>query len=123
MPIEPVELCGRRAFVVEDEWMVSELVQDMLVELGYKIAGTASRMEEAVSKSKSVDFDIAVLDVNLNGQMTFPLAEALASRGIAFVFLTGYGQSIFPDAFKTRPVLQKPFLQPELKRILETALA
>jgi len=114
---------GKRALIVEDEWLVSELVQDMLIELGYQIAGTASRMEEAVAKTSSVEFDIAVLDVNLRGQLTFPLAENLASRGVAFVFLTGYGQAVLPDAFRSRPILQKPFMQPELARVLAAALA
>ena len=68
-------------------------------------------------------FDVAILDVNLSGETTGPVAEALAARGTPFVFATGYGEHGLPEQFRDRPLLKKPFQIDSLKRMLETALA
>ena len=109
--------------VVEDELMIRMLLEDMLTELGFTVAAEASRIEDAVKAAKTADIDIAVLDVNLNGQTTGPVAEALAARGTPFVFATGYGAQGLPEAFRNRPTLKKPFQLDGLKQMLEAALA
>src|SRR5712675_3612303 len=73
---------GLRVFVVEDEAMVSMLIEDTLADIGCSVAGTAARLDEAMNKATSLDFDLAILDVNLNGVRAYPLAEVLAKRGI-----------------------------------------
>jgi CheY-like chemotaxis protein len=116
-------LTGRRVLVIEDESMVMMLLQDMLEDIGCVVVGSASRIAEATEKARSLAFDAAILDVNLNGVQTFPVAAALAKRGVGFVFATGYGTASLPPEFAGTPVLQKPFEQQELERALRAALA
>jgi CheY-like chemotaxis protein len=108
----------RRVLVVEDEILIGMLLEDMLSDLGYEIAATASRVDEAAAFAKDAQFDAAILDVNLNGQDVYPVAAILAGRGIPFVFATGYGERGLPHAFQDRPTLQKPFQQETLERQL-----
>lgn len=123
--LEPPHKClvGRRVLVIEDESLVSMLLEDTLAEIGCEIAGLASRFNDAMKKAISLSFDVAILDVNLNGQQTFPIAEALNERGLPFVFATGYGSGSLPAQLQHAPVLQKPFHQYELERALGAALA
>lgn len=116
-------LAGRRVLVIEDESMVSMLLQDTLADMGCEVIGVASRFNDAIEKAKSLSFDVAILDVNLNGAHTFPIAEMLAERGRAFVFATGYGAASLPASLHRAPVLQKPFHQRDLERALRAALA
>jgi CheY-like chemotaxis protein len=113
---------GARVLVVEDEAMIRMLLEDMLGELGFIVAAQAARVEEALEAAKTVAFDVAILDVNLNGQTIVPVAEALDARGMPFVFATGYGELNLPEAFRDRPTLKKPFQMDGLVRTLEIAL-
>jgi CheY-like chemotaxis protein len=113
---------AKRVLVVEDELMIRMLLEDMLGELGYAIAAEAGRLEEAMEAVRSADFDLAILDVNLNGQPIAPVADALAARGTPFVFATGYGDRGLPDAHRNRPVLKKPFQMEGLREMLQSAL-
>jgi CheY-like chemotaxis protein len=116
------DLRGRRVLIVEDESMVMMLMQDFLDDIGCEVAGVAGRLKEAHDKIGALAFDVAVLDVNLNGQQTFALArEILASRG-AVVFSTGYGAGMLPPDLRHVPILQKPFHQQDLERALRGAL-
>ena len=94
------------------------LLEDMLGDLGYQVAGTASRVEEAVRLARESEIDGAILDVNLNGQDVYPVAEVLTERGVPFVFATGYGERGLPPAYQQRPAMQKPFQQETLQREL-----
>jgi CheY-like chemotaxis protein len=116
------DLAGRRVLLVEDEALVSMLLQDTLEEIGCAVVAAASRFDDALEKARSVSFDIAILDVNLDGRYTFPIAEALAARGSPFVFATGYGANRLPDTLKNVPVLQKPFQQQDLEQALLAAV-
>jgi CheY-like chemotaxis protein len=116
------DLAGRRVLLVEDESLIIMLIEDALADLGCEIAGVASRFEDAISKARTLAFDIAVLDVNLNGLRTFPIAEIIKARGIAFVFATGYGSTSVPEGLNTVPILQKPFAAGELGEALSAAL-
>jgi CheY-like chemotaxis protein len=107
---------ARRILVVEDEVLISMLLEDMLTDLGYEVAATASRVEEALALARTAEIDAAILDVNLNGEDVFPVADVLAGRSIPFVFATGYGERALPAAYKERPTLQKPFEQSALGR-------
>ncbi len=114
---------GKRVLVVEDELMIRMLLQDMLTDLGYTLAGEAGRIEEAVALSKQCEFDVAILDVNLNGQPISPVVEILVERGLPFVFATGYGQRGVPEPYRQTPTLQKPFQSDALARAIEAATA
>jgi CheY-like chemotaxis protein len=113
---------AKRVLIVEDELMIRILLEDMLRDLGYTIAGEAGRVEEALEAARNVDFDLAILDVNLNGQPVLPVADALAARGTPFVFATGYGDRGMPEPYRDRPTLNKPFEIVELKRVLDAAI-
>jgi CheY-like chemotaxis protein len=116
------ELTGKRVLIVEDEALVVMLIEDALAELGCEVAGIASRFDDALAKAQSLSFDVAILDVNLNGQRSFPIAEALGRRGIAFVFATGYGMAGLPSDIAHSAVLEKPFHLQDLRDALEAAL-
>jgi CheY-like chemotaxis protein len=113
---------AKRILVVEDELMIRMLLEDMLGELGYTVAAEAARIEEALEAAKNADFDIAILDVNLNGQPISPVADALVARGMPFVFATGYGERGLPEPYRDRPTLKKPFQMDGPKQMLQTAL-
>jgi CheY-like chemotaxis protein len=122
MKADEIELSGRRVLVIEDEWIVTLLIQETLADIGCEVVGTASRFDDAAEKARSLSFEVAILDVNLNGRQTIPIAEALAERGVAFVFATGYGAANLPESLRTAPILQKPFHQRDLERALRAAL-
>jgi len=106
-----------RILVVEDEIIVALFMEDILKEFGYEVADVVGHLDDAMACS--ADFDIAVLDVHLNGHSVFDFADILAARGVPFVFATGYGERSVPDRHRSRPVLQKPFQPEDLKRVLE----
>jgi CheY-like chemotaxis protein len=107
--------------VIEDELMIRMLLQDMLDDLGHTLAGEAGRIDEAVTLAKQAEFDIAILDVNLNGEPISPVVEVLVERGLPFVFATGYGQRGVPEAYRRTPTLQKPFQADALAKALAAA--
>ena len=116
--IDAAQLRGLRVLVVEDEMMVSMLIEDMLGDLGCIVVGPASRLDEAMELAAAGGIDCAVLDVNLGGQPIFPLADVLRERGWPFAFATGYGDAGLRDVDKGTPVLQKPFREGDLARVL-----
>ena len=111
-------LKGLRVLVVEDEMMVSMLIEDMLSDLGCIVVGPASRLDEAIELVNATELDCAVLDVNLGGQPIFPLADLLREKGAPFAFATGYGDAGLRDVDRGSPVLQKPFREGDLARVL-----
>ncbi len=118
-------LNGKRVFLVEDETLVAMLVEDMLADEGCVVAATATRIGEALKLAgdTALEIDFAILDVNLAGEPIFPVAEALAARGVPFAFATGYGAGGLPDEWKNRPTLQKPFTSSEILAVLNRVLA
>jgi DNA-binding response OmpR family regulator len=102
--------------------MIRMMVADMLEELGYTIAGEAGDIDEGIRLVQAVDFDIAILDVNVNGKVITPVAEAVQMRGLPLVFATGYGAQGLPEKFRDRPTLQKPFQIETLARTIEAVL-
>ena len=116
-------LKGIRVFVVEDEFAVLMLMEDMLMELGCELVGSASRMAEAIEGAQNSGCDAAVLDVNINGQPIDPVAEVLATRHVPMVFSTGYGRTGVSARWRDHQVLQKPYRVEELAAALTRALA
>ena len=114
----PPGLEGLRVLVVEDEMMVAMLMEDMLVEFGCIVVGPASQLDEAIALAHIGAIDCAVLDVNLGGQPIFPLADLLRAKGAPFAFATGYGDAGLRDVDRGSPVLQKPFREGDLARVL-----
>jgi CheY-like chemotaxis protein len=114
---------GKRILVVEDELMIRMLLEGMLTDLGHTVAAEAGSIEEAMGLAKDAEFDVAVLDVNLNGQPITPVAEILVQRGLPFIFASGYGTRGVPAPFQSRPTLQKPFQVEALAQAIEAAAA
>lgn len=112
-----------RILIVEDEMLVAMNIEDMLLELGHEVAGIASRLEPALALAREGRFDVAMLDVNLAGDRSFPVADLLAERGIPFVFATGYGPEGIDPKYRDRPVLQKPFRARDLAAAVEALAA
>jgi CheY-like chemotaxis protein len=114
---------GRRVLVVEDEAMVAMLVEDMLTELGHSVVGPAMRLDRALPLAREAEFDFAILDVNLGGQLSYPVAEVLRARGIPFIFATGYGRNGVEDAYRDTITLMKPFERSDVQRAFARTLA
>ena len=108
----------RRALVVEDEVIVGMLLEDMLGALGCEVAAISTHLEEALTLARTLDIDFAVLDINLDGQQSFPVADVLSGRGVPFVFATGYGAKFLKPPYSGTPTLQKPFQLGDLERMI-----
>jgi DNA-binding response OmpR family regulator len=116
-------LPGRRILVVEDEMLVAMTLEAMLDEAGCRIVGPFGRLGAALKSAHADEIDAALLDVNLHGEMVFPVADALERRNIPFIFVTGYGAVGMPPRFKDRPVLTKPYKTPTLLALLVAVLS
>lgn len=108
-----------RILIVEDEIVVALFMEDLLAEFGYQVAGVVSHLDQAMARER--DYDLAVLDVHLNGKPVFDFADRLAGEGVPFIFATGYGERDLPERHRGRPVLPKPFSPQDLRRALEQA--
>ena len=119
----PAPSSRRRVLVVEDEIMIRMLLEDMLDDLGYEVVGTAGTLDEALGLARQADVDLAILDVNLNGNPVYPVADALAARKVPFMFSTGYGEQGLPESYRDCQLLQKPFQLENLERVLEMVVS
>ncbi|MGH8146695.1 MAG: response regulator [Rhodanobacteraceae bacterium] len=116
------DLSGCRVLVVEDDAMLSMLLQDLLTEMGCVIAGSASRFEDASHKCGALEFDVALLDINLRGERTLSIAETMLERHQPFILATGYGVTMLPESLRAAPMLQKPYRKQDLECALWDAL-
>lgn len=114
-------LRGKRVLVVEDESLVSMLIEGFLEDIGCTVAGVAGRLEEAATLAETLALDLAVLDINLDGSPSYPIAEMLGRRGIPFVLATGYGGTALPVRLQSAHVLTKPFTRDQLEAALAAA--
>ena len=107
--------------VVEDEPIVAMHTEDLLTDLGFKTVVVAGGVNRAFKALAATPVDVAVLDVNLNGEKSFPIAEHLAQRSIPFLFATGYSdqETPFPDAV----MINKPFTSVDLESGIRTILS
>lgn len=112
---------GFRVLVVEDEPILALELKDLLSDLGCEVAGAAGRIAEALQLARTLDFDVAILDVNLGGVRVDPVADVLDERGLPYVFATGYA-SVRTGRPSKWPVIEKPFEGSCLLRAITTAL-
>ncbi len=114
---------AKRILIVEDEGLVAMLLEDMLADLGHLVAGVARDTREArMVLTSQPRPDAAILDVNLDGELSYPIADVLQAQGIPFVFSTGYGRRGIDEGYSNCLVLQKPFSGGELKHALDSIL-
>lgn len=114
-------LQGKRILFVEDEPIVAMSVEDMLEELGIDIVGPAGTIDDALALVEHEVIDAGLLDVNIHGERSYSVAEALIAKGIPVVFATGYGESGWagaPDA----PILDKPYTKSAIAEALDRVL-
>lgn len=116
-------LSGRRILAVEDDMLIRLTMEDMLAELGCASVSTAGSIDQALGLIDASVFDAATLDVNLGGVSSYAVADALAARGVPFVFTTGYGAQFLSDGYRGRPILKKPFAYEDLGQILTRLLS
>ncbi|NGN45054.1 response regulator [Mesorhizobium sp. CGMCC 1.15528] len=116
-------LSGRQVLVVEDEMLVLIMIEDMLADLGCELVVAAATVKQALAAIDAQVFDVAMLDMNLNGDNTYSVADALAARGVPFVFSTGYSGHEMRDGYRDRPLLKKPFMEKELAEIFAPLLS
>ena len=117
-----VELEGVRVLVVEDEYLVAALIEQILESAGCIVMGPVARVPEALDAVDHDDYDAAVLDVNLAGERINPVADALSERDVPFMFVTGYGANALPSEYAERPHIGKPFRMAELLGMLSSIL-
>lgn len=102
-------LKGLKVLVVEDNFLLAEVISDALERYGCQVVGPAADVDTALKLSREGQFDGALLDINLFGEFCFPIAETLAGRGIPFLFLTGYdNKRMIPPEYRSVPRLSKP---------------
>lgn len=110
MALDAVDLKGLRILVVEDTLLVADVISEGLESQGCEIVGPVARLDRALTLAREAVIDGAVLDINLAGERSLPIAEALAQRDIPFVFVTGYdAESALPPEYRATPRLSKPF--------------
>ncbi len=107
--------------LIVDEMTIAFLIEDMLEDLGHEVVEIAMRLPEALKVARRVEADLAILDVNLDGHRSFPVADILAERAIPYAFATGYGALGLEGAYRERPVLAKPFLRGHLAALIVKA--
>ncbi|MGZ3275939.1 MAG: response regulator [Caulobacteraceae bacterium] len=117
-PGEPIRL-----LLVEDEALIALMLEDMVEGMGCAVTGLAPRVALGVSMAETGQFDVAILDVNVAGENVEPVAERLASRGVPFIFATGYGEAGVPLRYRDRPVVAKPFRSDQLEAAIQKAVA
>ncbi|WP_210526639.1 response regulator [Rubellimicrobium arenae] len=116
------ELIGKRVLIVEDEPIISMLLEDMIDDLGMTVSARAATLAEARELARVNVCDAAILDINLRGQMSYPAAEILALRGVPLVFVTGYARDQVPPLLANAPVLPKPYQADQIAAALATVL-
>jgi CheY-like chemotaxis protein len=117
------DLSNRKVLVVEDEMMIAMLIEDMLEEFGCELVGPATSVPRALDLIGKEQIEVAVLDLNLDGQDTYAIADALQRKKVPFIFATGYGSTGLRKEYGAQPVLQKPFQAKDLETALAQALA
>jgi CheY-like chemotaxis protein len=113
---------SQRVLVIEDEWLVATLLEDMLAELGHSVVATAGTVDDALAAVDGQRFDLALIDMNLHGKSARGVADRLSERGIPFACTTGYGRTDLDERFRGRPILLKPFELRDLEAIIAQAL-
>jgi len=112
-----------RVLVVEDEMTIALMIEEMLTDLGYEVAGLAMRLPQAMESAGMDGIDVAILDINLDGRPSYPVAELLEKRGVPVIFASGYGSAGLDPAYRDNITLTKPFMAADLQQAIDQALA
>ena len=110
-----------RILIVEDEILIAMLLEDIVTDLGHHPVGPVMRLQPALAAAERGDFDFAILDINLAGRKSFPVADCLLRRGIPFIFASGYGRAGLTEDYARIPVVQKPYDPGQIARMIEAS--
>lgn len=113
----------RQVLIVEDEALIAMHLEDLLSDMGHHVVACLARIDEATKYAEQAEIDFAILDINLGGVKSFPVAEVLRRRGIPFVFASGYGSAGLAEEFRDEITLQKPYEPRQLERVIAEACA
>ena len=108
--------------LVEDEALIRMMLVEMVEEVGHKVAAEAGNLERALSLAQTETYDLAILDINLQGIVVTPVAQAVRARGLPLFFLSGYGVGSTPEVFEGTPVVSKPCTPDVLRQVISLAL-
>ena len=114
------DLQGVRVLLVEDQMIVAMQIEDMLRAVGCEVVGPVGTLHAAIALAHEEALDLAVLDVNLDGEKVYPAAEELQARGIPFILATGYGESTLPEKWRNQPRLSKPYRREQLEQLVRS---
>jgi DNA-binding response OmpR family regulator len=103
-----------KILIVEDDYLIAALIERILISARYVVIGPIPRLFEALEEARQENFDAAILDINLNGERVYPVAEMLSKRNLPYLFITGYSDRDLPAEFSGRPRISKPFNSEEL---------
>lgn len=107
-------LDGRRILIVEDRYFVADDMRQLFAKHGAEVVAVVADVEEAKRIAEANEIDLAVLDVDLRGRDVFDAVGVLEARGTPFIFVTGYRQAHLPERYRDRPIVSKPFSEPDL---------
>jgi CheY-like chemotaxis protein len=113
---------GTRVLIVEDEAIIAMTAEDMIEEMGCVVAHTASTLAEALDRVGAGGFDVALLDINLNGEASTEVAQLLIDRAVPFIFTTGYGSGGPAADFQGVPIVPKPYRELDLAIAINNVL-
>ena len=117
-----MRLEGVRILLVEDEPIIAMTAEDMLEEIGCRVVASAGALGDALAAAEQEGFDVALLDINLNGVDSYPVAARLREDGRPFIFTTGYGPSGRDPAYADVPLVTKPYQLADLASAIGRAL-
>lgn len=119
-PHDDASMSGRRILIVEDDYLVASWLTGVLRQWGCEVVGPAPTVQEGLRLARSADLEGAILDINLRGEHSGPVAEELESKGLPFFFLTGYGSpALLPERLRERQKLFKPVKASELRAAVQ----
>ena len=113
---------AEHVLIVEDEIVIAMYLEDLLDELGHHVSGIASRVDKALEIVRGEAIDFAVLDINVAGRKSFPVADVLRERDIPFIFATGYGSQGLDAGYEAEALVRKPFERNELAQVIDRVL-
>ena len=117
-------LSGHKVLLVEDDYFIADEMRRMLSRRGAKVLGPVATVAKALALIEvNSEIDAAVLDVNLRDVMVFPVADALTTRGVPFIFATGYEGTVIPTRYAHVQRCEKPVEMDALARVLSTEVS
>jgi CheY-like chemotaxis protein len=107
------------ALLVEDEPLVAMMMADVLSDFEFDVIGPFASVDKAIAAVNGANVNVALLDVNLGGEMVYPVASRLRELGVPFIFMTGYAPEGISKEFNDTPILKKPVDQAELYQVIQ----